>query len=380
MEKIEVFHNEVAYDNSVEFLNGTPEMQRFNFYRGKVHPFQSAQRKETETHVYWAYTEAKPRFENNRLFYSRNNKYGFTYDKATKDFKFWFGRSIHEIPPFMLYDVFKHFNIDWYGNLSPSLASLLNATMVKNMIKGKITNPRDYVKAYLKTSPYRKSGISPELFYKTFAYSSLQSPKSYRKIIEYSTDPNHALELIASQGNNNGYVNHSITDLYEQAAVLDKKVNPKWSEARMKEVHAEWTREIMRVEVKSIKQHDYGYSPISLPTGMSLILNNYELFEEGTTMKHCVYTNYESRIRSKKYFAFRYEKDGIRATLGVELSYADAKFNQMYGIGNSAVPTDITDSMKQFINTEYFQKWCAEQSKALPSREREPAEDDILWF
>jgi len=379
MDKVEIFNNVEAYIASVEFLSDTPEMQRFNFHRGKVHPFQCAQRKETDTHVYWSYTEAKPRFENNRLFYSRNNKYGFTYDKDKKDFKFWFGRSIHEIPPLMLYDVFRHFNIDWYGILSPSLASLLNATMVKNMIKGKITNPRDYVKAYLKTSPYRKSGISSELFYKTFANGNVQSPKSYRKIIEYSTDPNHALELITSQ-NGNGYINHTITDLYDQAAVLDRKVNPKWSEARMKEVHAEWTREIMSVEVKSIKQHDYEYPEIALPDGLEIIANNYELFEEGTTMKHCVYTNYESRIRSKQYFAFRYDKDGIRATLGVDkYNSNNATFNQMYGIGNSPVPTDIADTMKEFINTDYFQKWCDGQSNALPSREREPADADF-WL
>jgi hypothetical protein len=135
----------------------------------------------------------------------------------------------------------------------------------------------------------------------------------------------------------------------------------------------------MSVEVKSIKQHDYEYPEIALPDGLEIIANNYELFEEGTTMKHCVYTNYESRIRSKKYFAFRYDKDGIRATLGVE-SYPDAKFSQMYGIGNSAVPTDITDTMKEFIKTEYFQKWCDGQSKLLLSREREPVEDDLLWL
>jgi hypothetical protein len=97
-------------------------------------------------------------------------------------------------------------------------------------------------------------------------------------------------------------------------------------------------------------------------------------------MKHCVYTNYESKIRSKKYFAFRYEKDGIRATLGVDLSYADATFSQMYGIGNSSVPIDIVDDMKEFIKTDYFQEWCAKQCKALPSREREPEADAAFWL
>lgn len=362
MEKIEIFNNIEAYNMSLNFLNDTYEMQRFNFYRGKVTAFVCAQRKEIDTHVYWSYTEAKPRFENNRLFYTRNNKYGFTYDKTTKDFKFWFGRSIHEIPPFMLYDVFKHFNIDWYEKLSPSLISLLNATMVKNMIKGKITNPRDYVKAYLKTSPYRKSEISPELFYKTFNKPNIQSPKNYRKIIEYSTDPNHALEFITVQ--NNGYIDYTITDLYDQASALDRRVNPKWSEARMKDVHAEWTREIMNIEIKSLEPYDYNYSKINLPQGLEIISNNYELFEEGTTMKHCVYTNYEYRIKSKQYFSFKYEKDNVRATLGVDKSYSmPATFSQMYGVGNSTISTDIVDSIKELIKTDYFQEWCEKESK-----------------
>lgn len=374
MEKIEIFNNIEAYNMSLNFLSDTHEMQRFNFYRGKVTAFACVQRKEIDTHVYWSYTEAKPRFENNRLFYTRNNKYGFTYDKATKDFKFWFGRSIHEIPPFMLYDVFKHFNIDWYEKLSPSLLTLLNATMVKNMIKGKITNPRDYVKAYLKTSPYRKSEISPELFYKTFNNLHIQSPKTYRKIIEYSTDPNHALEFITAQ--NNGYIDHNIIDLYDQASALDRRVNPKWSDARKKDVHAKWTREIMNIEIKSLEPYDYNYSKINLPQGLEIISNNYELFEEGTTMKHCVYTNYEYRIKSKQYFSFKYEKDNVRATLGVDKNYSmPATFNQMYGISNSTISTDIVDSMKKLIKTDYFQEWCEKESK-LSMQERV----DTAWI
>ena len=374
MEKIEIFNNVEAYNMSLNFLSNTHEMQRFNFYRGKVTAFTCAQRKEIDTHVYWSYTEAKPRFENNRLFYTRNNKYGFTYDKATKDFKFWFGRSIHEIPPFMLYDVFKHFNIDWYEKLSASLLTLLNATMVKNMIKGKITNPRDYVKAYLKTSPYRKSEISPELFYKTFNNLHIQSPKTYRKIIEYSTDPNHALEFITAQ--NNGYIDHNIIDLYDQASALDRKVNPKWSDARKKDVHAEWTREIMNIEIKSLEPYDYNYSKIDLPQGLKIISNNYELFEEGSTMKHCVYTNYEYRIKSKQYFSFKYEKDNVRATLGVDKSYSmPATFNQMYGVGNSTISTDIVDSIKELIKSDYFQEWCEKESK-LSMQERV----DTAWI
>ncbi len=377
MEQLDIISNQESYDNSIEYINSSLEMQRFAYYKQKAFPFTYATRKETDTHVYWSLTEAKPRFENNRLFYSRNNRYGATYDKTKNDFKLWFGKPAYEIPGVLMSDIIAFFKLEWYISMSSSLQSLLNATMLKNMVKGKITNPRDYVRAYLKTSPYRKMDVSVELFYKVFNNGNINSPKAFRKILEHSTNVNHAIEFLSQ----NSYLPHNVRDLYDQAAILDRKVNPKWSEARIKEVHAEWTREIMGIEIKSIKPHDYQYSPIDLPEGFELILNNYELFEEGTTMKHCVYTNYEHRIRNKQYFAFRYNKDGIRATLGVDKSYSEeATFSQMYGIGNSTIPDEHVNRAKRFINSESFQEWVKRQG--MPSVKKEPdlIEDVALWF
>jgi hypothetical protein len=377
MEKIEVFINEAAYEKSLEYMNDSLEMQRFNFYKQKVHAFQYATRKETDTHVYWSFTDCRPRFENNRLFYSRTNKYGATYDRSKKDLKLWFGRTIQETPSSLLCDILIYFKIDWYNHMSSSLQSLLNPTMLKKIVKGKITNPRDFVKAYLKTSPYRKMDVSPELFYKVFSNSSINSAKYYRRILEYSTNINQAIELVSTLGYNTP---HIVNDLFDQAAVLNRKVNPKWSEARRKEVHAQWTREIMEIEVKSIEAFDYQYPPIDLPKGFQIIQNNYELFEEGTTMKHCVYTNYEFKIRNKKYFAFRFEKDGVRATLGVDVNYFENKavFNQMYGIGNSRIADEYVESAKEFINSDYFQDWCKKQV-VNNSKESLPV-DDLMWL
>jgi len=377
MEKVEVFYNEQSYDISLEHLNSSPEMQRYNFHKGKTYPFQYATKKETETHVYWSYTEMKPRFENGRLFYSRNNKYGATFEKKTKKFKIWFGVPIYSMPPIVTENILNHFQIDWYKNMSPAMQSLINASMLGRMIKGKITNPRDYVKSYLKTSPYRKQDVSIELFYRTFSTGNINSPKFFRKILEYSTNINHALELIGKVN----YPPHYIVDLYDQAATLDRRVNPKWSQKRMNEVHTEWTREIMGMEIKSIKPHDYEYSPISLPTGISLILNNYELFEEGTTMKHCVYTNYENRIRRKDYFAFRYDREGIRATVGVRRNHATETFvlDQMYGIGNSSISEEHKEIVKQWLEQEYVQKWFSNQIVNTKTKEPEPTDEMFLW-
>jgi hypothetical protein len=375
MEQLDVISNQESYDKSIELLNSSLEMQRFSFYKQKAYSFTYATRKETDTHVYWSLTEAKPRFENNRLFYSRNNRYGATYDKAKNDFKLWFGKPAYEIPGTLMSDIIAFFKLEWYVSMSSSLQSLLNATMLKNMVKGKITNPRDYVRAYLKTSPYKKMDVSVELFYKVFNNGNINSPKSFRKILEYSTNVNHVLEFLGETS----YPQHSINDLYDQAAILNRKVNPKWSDARKKEVHSQWTRDIMEMEIKSIEPYDYNYSPIDLPKGLEIIADNYELFEEGTTMKHCVYTNYESRIKNKKYFTFRYIKDGVRATVGVDRSYSDeATFSQMYGIGNSSIDPEHMEPIKEFIKTKYFQDWIKEQAGSNKIKEFEV--EDAAWF
>jgi hypothetical protein len=360
METKEIISGQESYDQHKEMLEQSPEMQRFNFYTQKVYNFTYINKKETDTHVYWSVSEKTPRFENERLFYLHKNTQGVTYDKQAKTIKIWFGLTPQKLTHIMLDNIVKHFNIDWYENLSQSLLTLLNKTMLQNMIKGKITNHRHYVKAYLKTSPYKKMDISIELFYQVFTHNASNSPKFYRKVIEYSTDPNHALELIKEHGD---YISHNITDLYAQAAILNRKVNPKWSTARFKEVHNEWTREIMSMQIKSIKPVDYDYPVLNTPEGIELIKNNYELFEEGSLMKHCIYTNYEYRIRNKAYFALNYMRDGVRATVGININ-SDKTFeiNQMYGIGNSSIANEHKDYVKNWISTEDVQKWFISQT------------------
>lgn len=361
MEKKEIIEGKVDYERYLAFIEMPQELQRFNFYRGRINPIYMVQKKEIDTHVYWCSSEKRPRFENNRLFYTHKNRTGVTYDKEKKTIKIWFGHTPSTLSTTILRDIILHFNIDWFNDMSEPLQTLLNKTMLQNMIKGKITNPRDFVKAYLKTSPYKKMDVSPELFYKTFSDTDRfhVSPKYFRKVLEFSTNVNHALELVSIQ---NGYLDGYLSDIYDQAAILNKQVNPKWSKARMNEVHTEWTREIMAVEIKSIEPVNYGYPEMSTPKGIEIISNNYELFEEGTVMKHCVYTNYESRIRRREYFAFRYNRDGVRATIGATSDgEGRIKLNQMYSIGNTQVSSEHKQFVIDWLEDEHTQFWLQKQ-------------------
>jgi hypothetical protein len=370
MEIKTIIHGEQSLAKMEEYKAMPVEVQRYLFYKGEIYGFSTTNRKETDTHVYWCNSNRVPRFENNRLFYLNSNKAGVSFDKEKKTIKIWFGNSIQILEGTILPDIIQFFKLDWFNALSHALKTLLNKTMLQNMIKGKITNPRDYVKAYLKTSPYKNLDISPELFYKTFTVDEFNSPKGLRKYILYATNPNEGLEHVAKQRTTR--YNGELEDLFTQAEMLDRKVNLKWSETRMKEVHAEWTRELMGMAIKSIQPVDYNYPEIETPEGISLIKSNIELFEEGTTMKHCVYTNYERSVRNKNYYVFRYDREGVRATAGVRIvGINHVVLDQMYSIRNTSVDQKHKD---------YFISWlCSDKSKGLfiPNKQHEILENYI---
>jgi len=341
MEKVTVLWGQESIDLMEKHKSDSPEKQRYDYYKNNLYTLSYAKRKETDTHVYWSISKRTPRFENGRLFYSNNNSQGATYDKSTKKLKIWFGKNMYAFDNKLKEDILKYFKIDWYDTLG-HYKELMNASMLQKIINGKITNHRDYIKAYLKTSPYKNMNVSVELFYQTFK-NGYRTAKASRKFLEYSTDINHALELL--QGPTPSHILH---DLYDQAAILNRRVNPKWSKKRMNEVHAEWTRDIMEIEIKSLKQVKYNYPEISLPEGLSFINNNYELFEEGTTMKHCVYTNYQRSIENKGYFALKYDYQGVRATVGLRKS-DKITFDQMYSIGNTKVDEEHVQRVKDWL-------------------------------
>ena len=350
MEIKTVITGQLTLEKMEEYKAMSPDVQRYLFYKGEIYGFSTTNRKETDTHIYWCNSNRVPRFENNRLFYLNSNKAGVSFDKEKKTIKIWFGNSIQMLEGTILPDIINFFKLDWFDALSYALKTLLNKTMLQNMIKGKITNPRDYIKAYLKTSPYKNLDLSPELFYKTFT-NEPNSPKAYRRYILHASNPIEALEFIEKQRNT--IYNSQLEDLFSQAEMLDRKVNLKWSEARMKEVHAEWTRELMGMAIKSIQPVDYNYPEIETPEGISLIKSNVELFEEGTVMHHCVYTNYERRVRDKTYYVFKYDREGVRATVGVRMHDYYPVIDQMYGPRNTQIDQEHKNYVQQWLKSEY---------------------------
>lgn len=375
MEQKTIFSHGASHENMQKILAMSPELQRFKFYEKTLYTERFGTRKETDTHVYWSICNYTPRYENNKLFYTLKDKEGFTYDKAKKTIRSWWSRPIPKVDPQMLDDIIRYFKVDWFVAMSMPLQRLLTLPLLQRIVKGKLTNPIDFVKSYLKTSPYRKLDISPKIFYDTLAGNShIADIKNFRNILQYSTNANHALTAILSKAKST-YLPF-INDIYVQAAMLDKRVNPLWSEKRMKEVHEEWTREVMGMQLKCLDKVVYnypeGFDKIKLDS-IELVKDNLELFEEGTIMKHCVYSNYHNIVANNNYFVLRYKNGNVRATVGINFGVNDLwdsdkndkKFviQQMYGIGNSKIDDVYVNEVKSWLSNIEVQNYFSIASK-----------------
>lgn len=374
MGDIQILANEDGFNRMNEVLSYSAEKQRRLWFGRSLYAHNYVAKRETDTHIYWAEVNRTPMFENNKLFYKYKNSSGISFDKEKQTMKVWFGKKFNDLSLTIINDLYAHFKIDWLSAVNDTSRYVINQSLMQRIIRGKITNPRDLAKAYLKNSSFRtRKDISPELFYK-----ALMAPRDnrapggqiqYYKIpLLYSTSPNELLKLMIQQPYS---MSTDKYDTYEQAAKLNKLVNPLWSETKFKEVHKQWTRELMELEIKDMEAIDYNY-PEGLPLmdGLSMIPNNYKLFEEGTVMDHCLYTNYQTRIRDKEYFALHYEYEGQKATIGITLNSAYvydtecAVIQQIRGVRNQDVPKEHTDRIHEWIKLPEVEEWFINMRKA----------------
>ena len=368
-----IFYGQLGYDAMQQLLNEPVEMQRYNFYNHKCYVYAIGQSKETDTHVYFSIQEFTPHF-NKKLFFLRKTREGATYNKQTKELKIWFDKQFYALTNNMQEAILSFFKLDWFKSVDPNLHCLLNNGILKRMVKGKITNPEDFAKAVLKQYlPGVK--VSHNLFLKSFTYKHEDlgfislSPRSHFLNLKHVTNADDYLKVL---GGNKSF-SSTVHDLLKQACILDRKINLSWSNRRMNEVHLKWTKELMALELKNFERKDYNYEgELDCLPELSLIDNNYDLYIEGKTQGHCVYTNYESSINAKNYFVFQYQDELERGTLGVQIDkvYRDAESeirvlrpvkNQLYGKYNSIITKEVHEKINNWLQKPNVIKWFINQ-------------------
>ena len=368
-----ILYNLDAYLTLQNVMTQSLERQRYMFYSNKVWPINVGMKYEKDENLYYMDKHLKPAF-NNKIYTKSQNKSGMSYNKETKELKVWFGQQFYNLPSAFQDDFMNQLNAEWWISMPFYMRNLTNNTITKNIIKGKITNPRDLIKAFAKQSFGNKHGnISYELLYKIFSHQNAGSLRQCVVDAKYCTNVNQYFEQYQKHGSNgtNAFDNNSSTywntvcDMIHQAKILDKKVNLSWSTKRMNEVHREWTTEIMAYELDTVDDLKFDYPKgLELIPELKLISNKKHLYIEGKMMHHCIYTNYCHRIENNNYFAFTYVNDDVRATLGISMTSTDgAVINQFLGKYNAGIDAEHHEIVKQWFDKPETQKWFKEFNK-----------------
>jgi hypothetical protein len=363
-----------TYEN---LKNQSIDKQRFSFFKGSLYTWTEDTRAESDTHIYWASNNCSPKWNDKTgLYLKRNSVFGCTYEKATKKFKWWFGKQATVNGTLIVADMCNYFKTEWFNSIPVGLRLSTTNTNMNKVLLGKITNPRDLIKAIIKTNPtLRGMNISTELVWDYVNKNQGFRIQALADTLSVAKDPNHAIEYVIS----NGTTVWDMQDLIKQAQMLGRKIDFKWSSNRVKEVHHEWTKEIMDIEQENVESIDYQYVNELPHNGcLELVTNSKDLYIEGRTMCHCVYSNYNDQVRDKTYFVLKFTDRDVRATLGITKNWEGNDFiiNQMYSKHNKSVDRCYHDYVEAWLKKPEVQQWFKDNYKS--NQLAEPPE--MVWI
>lgn len=344
MEKIIINKRPIYIDNFLAMEDGVYKNIIYNREITNREFVESDLMKTDDGKIYYAHKVYKVK-KGKKYYVKLKSKKGFTVDEKGK-LKVWFGSDVASNPHF--YTALKALNIDWFTNEENRLWPFMTKTLFEKVITGKITNPIDYLSGYLKLS---RINASPKLLYSVCKKLNL-SKITFLRGAYTAKDVNHYLEFLLDENR----LNSNLEDLVTQSKILEKKIDFKWSTKRMDEEHTLWTKEIMAAEVTSIPDREVkvnNYKRISefVPEFFEALDTQKKVFVEGSTMKHCVYTNYWPSINDGTFLAYHIKWKNQEATLG--LSCYDTKvirISQIYGVRNSAVSSELRDEVRKIVD------------------------------
>jgi hypothetical protein len=280
-----------------------------------------------------------------KYYVKLKSKKGFTVDEKGK-LKIWYGSDVTSNPHFCT--ALRALKIDWFTNEEEKLWPFMTKTLFEKVITGKITNPIDYLSAYLKLS---RINASPKLLYSLCKKMRLTKISLLRGAYA-AKDVNHYLEF--HLGDTSNYTH--LDDLITQSRILEKKIDFKWSAKRMNEEHTLWTKEIMAAEIhsipdKEVKVNNYKKIAEFVPEFFEALDTQKKVYTEGSLMQHCVYTNYWDNINRGAFLAYHIKWKDQEATLGLH-SYENnvIRISKIYGVRNSPVSSELGDEVRRAVD------------------------------
>lgn len=270
---------------------------------------------------YFARTQYVIKKSATSYFLKVKDRKGFTVDPKGK-INIWFGKAASDLPN--LTPLFTHpdiFNLTWFQGRH---IYFMTKSLLEKLISGKITNSVDYYNAWYKAMRIKGTGkYLDQMVHKT----SIGSMNARRLILQFNPIVDNIDHFVQRVLNDEEYVyDHTVRDIVQQAHILGKKINPRWSSRRLADEHINMTREIMGYEIKSMESEIIPYTEearqiMSNIPGITLLDTKAKIFAEGKVMSHCIYTNYYNQIKDGKYLCFNVEHGNESGTLTLAAEY-----------------------------------------------------------
>ncbi len=327
--------------------------------------------------IYYNYTDCNIAATlNGRYYIIKGSKKGLSFKDGK--LQLWYGGNISNFQT-CITEIILH--MKW--NFIESFAiNYITKSILEKIFQGKVTCTRDIFRLYLKSVRFK---ASTEFMYQAVKMHNLSKIEFYRLACSAKSIDHLLLAFIQNRAIKN---NQIINDFIEQTRLLNSKIDYYWSDKRILAEHELATKEIMKYEMDLLEDYKVEYPfnieypnlsnqyddkmPIQKYSGekdcsfeIELLDTMKRVFEEGTMMKHCIYTNFWHTIKNLNYIAFNIRYNGKIATLGCYINYiryetrddieglmefkvdksmsthAKLEINQLYSIGNQPPGSDI---------------------------------------
>lgn len=191
---------------------------------------------------------------------------------------------------------------------------------------------------------------------------------SWDDIVTYSDDPKLFLELAKKPENN------ELRDLLYQAKKLNRIVKTSWSPRRIHDEHIKWTEEIHQLKTRNCSEEPIWEKCPKLPKEVILLNSERAIADEGSSMHHCIYTNYCTRLKEQRMVAFHVIGGNGDFTCSFNIHNNNVSFDQAHKAWNK----QLLDSELQFAQS--LKDYVVELISLNPIKESKSLPWDDLFF
>lgn len=171
--------------------------------------------------------------------------------------------------------------------------------VIADILRKKVYSEETLCKCIL-SKGYHLKGFDWKLFYE-YTKLGLYDFLSILDLKDFTKDLTKSMQVLVNQ--NEFYCNNTYRDLLNCAVKLNEVVDFTWSEKRIQQEHQRQITELNRIEIDGKEQVPVFDVCLDEPN-IHMLNTEKEVFIEGTSMHHCLYSCYWNRIQNKNYIAF----------------------------------------------------------------------------